>query len=58
MSVSINKDKFDYDQYEEVLKLVGLGKSKDEILEIVNSWENSQLFFIFCVDIKLISCYH
>ena len=35
--LEVGKDKFDYDQYEEVLKLVGLGKSKDEILEMVNS---------------------
>ena len=35
--LEVGKDKFDYDQYEEVLKLVGLGKSKDEILDMVNS---------------------
>jgi len=35
--LEVGKDKFDYDQYEEVLKLVGLGKSKDEILEMINS---------------------
>ena len=35
--LEVGEDKFDYDQYEEVLKLVGLGKSKDEILEMVNS---------------------
>ena len=35
--LEVGKDKFDYDQYEEVLKLVGLGKSKDEILEMVNN---------------------
>ena len=35
--LEVGEDKFDYDQYEEVLKLVGLGKSKDEILDMVNS---------------------
>ena len=35
--LEVGKDKFDYDQYEEVLKLIEIGKSKDEILEMVNS---------------------
>ena len=35
--LEVGEDKFDYDQYEEVLKLVGLGKSKGEILDI--SWK-------------------
>lgn len=35
--LDVGKDKFDYDDYEEVLNLVEIGKSKDEILEMINN---------------------